>query len=136
MHASTEAFPQATAARRANGNANPIPCNASTMPASGCSTAAAAAGAGGSRGGTGGPGAKRARAAGDNYGFAQRRLDARADLIAWLVARVERRHASVIDAMDRLDSAALAGRRRLSIPLARETLHAVPAFTDRSDETT
>ena len=70
------------------------------------------------------------------HGFAQRRLDARADLIAWLVARVERRHASVIDAMDRLDSAALAGRRRLSIPLARETLHAVAAFTDRSDETT
>ena len=68
------------------------------------------------------------------HGFARRRVDARADLIAWLTARVERSHASVIETIDRLDRAALAGRRRLSIPLARETLTDAPAFTDRSDD--
>ena len=55
-------------------------------------------------------------------GFARRHLDARADLIAWLTARTERSHAAVIDTIDTLDRAALAGRRRLTIPLARETL--------------
>lgn len=69
------------------------------------------------------------------HGFARRQVDARADLIAWLTARVERSHASVMETIDRLDRAALAGRRRLSIPLARETLTDAPAFTDRSDET-
>ncbi|WP_375248364.1 chromosomal replication initiator DnaA [Sphingomonas sp.] len=56
------------------------------------------------------------------HGFARRGLDARPELIAWLVARAERSHAAVIATIDRLDQAALAGRRRLSIPLARETL--------------
>ncbi|MGK6323979.1 HdaA/DnaA family protein [Sphingomonas sp. DT-51] len=66
-------------------------------------------------------------------GFARRHLDARPDLIAWLVTRLERSHAAVIDAIERLDRAALAGRRRLSIPLARETLQPDAAFTAQSD---
>lgn len=69
------------------------------------------------------------------HGFARRHVDARPDLIAWLTTRVERSHVSVMETIDRLDRAALAGRRRLSIPLARETLMGAPAFTDRSDET-
>lgn len=68
-------------------------------------------------------------------GFARRHVDARADLIAWLTARVERSHASVMETIQRLDHAALARRRRLSIPLARETLMDAPAFNDRSDDT-
>ncbi len=69
------------------------------------------------------------------HGFARRHVDARPDLIAWLTARVERSHRSVMETIDRLDRAALAGRRRLSIPLARETLTDAAAFIDRSDET-
>ncbi|MDR6787728.1 chromosomal replication initiation ATPase DnaA [Sphingomonas sp. BE138] len=65
-------------------------------------------------------------------GFARRHLDARADLIAWLTARTERSHAAVIDTIDRLDRAALAGRRRLTIPLARETLES-GTTSNRSD---
>lgn len=53
-------------------------------------------------------------------GFERRRLDARPDLVAWLAQRVERSHAAVIEALDRLEIAALASRRRLSIPFARE----------------
>lgn len=66
-------------------------------------------------------------------GFARRHLEARADLIAWLVTRVERSHLAVIDTIDRLDRAALAGRRRLSIPLARATLDASAALNARSE---
>lgn len=66
-------------------------------------------------------------------GFAHRHLEARADLIAWLIARTERSHAAVIDTIDRLDRAALAGRRRLTIPLARETLELEKAARNRSD---
>lgn len=66
-------------------------------------------------------------------GFARRHLDARADLIAWLTARTERSHAAVIETIDRLDRAALAGRRRLTIPLARETLETGTTAGKRSD---
>lgn len=66
-------------------------------------------------------------------GFAQRQIFARPDLVAWLTTRVERSHIAVIETIDRLDRAALAGRRRLSIPLARETLAASTTFTDRSE---
>lgn len=68
-------------------------------------------------------------------GFAHRHLDARPDLIAWLTARTERSHAAVIDTIDRLDRAALAGRRRLTIPLARETLDR-DKTSNRSDRPT
>lgn len=56
--------------------------------------------------------------------FARRALDARPDLIAWLAGRLERSHLAVIRAVDALDQAALETRRRLSIPLARDTLAA------------
>ena len=66
-------------------------------------------------------------------GFAGRNLDARPDLVNWLTARTERSHAAVMETIDRLDRAALAGRRRLTIPLARATLEGDAAFTKRSD---
>ncbi len=66
-------------------------------------------------------------------GFAHRHLEARADLITWLTARTERSHAAVTDTIDRLDRAALAGRRRLTIPLARETLESARTANKRSD---
>lgn len=54
--------------------------------------------------------------------FLKRGLDARPDLVQWLVARVERSHIALWRAVDALDMAALAERRRLSIPLARGAL--------------
>ncbi|GAA4218787.1 regulatory inactivation of DnaA Hda protein [Sphingomonas endophytica] len=66
-------------------------------------------------------------------GFARRHLEARADLIAWLTARTERSHTAVMDTIDTLDRAALAGRRRLTIPLARETLDLDKTARNRSD---
>lgn len=62
-------------------------------------------------------------------GFARARVDARPDLIAWLAARVERSHASVMHVIDTLVAAALGGHRRLSIPMARETLASPATFT-------
>ena len=54
--------------------------------------------------------------------FARRRLDARPALVDWLVARLPRRHAAVLAAVDRLDRAVTETQRRLSITLAREIL--------------
>ena len=54
--------------------------------------------------------------------FYKRGLDARPDLIDWLIARVERSHIAVIRAVDVLDQHVLERRKRLSIPLARATL--------------
>ena len=54
--------------------------------------------------------------------FERRGLDARADLIDWLAARVERSHIAVIRAVDALDQEAMERRQRLSIPFARVTL--------------
>ena len=56
--------------------------------------------------------------------FLRRGLDARAELIEWLVARVERSHVALLRVVDALDQAAVESRRRLSIPLARNTLAA------------
>ena len=56
--------------------------------------------------------------------FAQRGLDARPDLIEWLVARIERSHLAVIRTVDALDQEAMESRKRLTIPLARTTLAA------------
>ncbi len=64
-------------------------------------------------------------------GFERARIDARPDLVQWLTARVERSHRAVTQVVDSLAAAALAGHRRLSIPMARETLAALPTFTDR-----
>jgi chromosomal replication initiation ATPase DnaA len=54
--------------------------------------------------------------------FHRRGLDARPDLIQWLVTRLERSHIAVIRAVDILDQDVLERRKRLSIPLARATL--------------
>ncbi len=56
--------------------------------------------------------------------FLRRGVDARADLIDWLVARVERSHLALLRTVDALDEAALQAHKRLSIPLARNTLQA------------
>jgi chromosomal replication initiation ATPase DnaA len=54
--------------------------------------------------------------------FLRRGLDARPDLIQWLVARVERTHVALLRAVDLLDQVVLERRKRLSIPFARATL--------------
>lgn len=54
--------------------------------------------------------------------FLRRGIDARPDLIAWIVPRVERTHFALLHAVDLLDAALLASHRRLSIPFARATL--------------
>lgn len=57
-------------------------------------------------------------------GLARRGLDARADLIDWLVARIERSHVAVMRTVDALDHEVMERRKRLSIPFARTTLAA------------
>ena len=54
--------------------------------------------------------------------FVRRGLVAPPELIAWLVARLERSHAAVLRAVELLDAAALGSRRRLTVALARDTL--------------
>lgn len=58
-------------------------------------------------------------------GFARRHLDARDDLIDWLVPRLPQRHQAVAQMLDGLEQAALSGRRRVTIPLARDLLVAL-----------
>lgn len=67
-------------------------------------------------------------------GFERARVDARPELVQWLAARVERSHRSVTEVVDTLAAAALAGHRRLSIPMARETLAAAATFIDRDPD--
>jgi len=54
--------------------------------------------------------------------FLRRGIDARPELIQWLVVRVERTHVALLRAVDLLDQAVLERHKRLSIPLARATL--------------
>jgi len=54
----------------------------------------------------------------------QRNLQVPPGLIPWLVPRIERTHVGLIQAVDRLDEAALAKRVRLSVKLARDTFSA------------
>ncbi|MDQ2877750.1 MAG: chromosomal replication initiator DnaA, partial [Pseudomonadota bacterium] len=54
--------------------------------------------------------------------FLRRGLDARPELIQWLIPRIERSHITLMRVVDLLDEAVLARRKRLSIPLARATL--------------
>lgn len=54
--------------------------------------------------------------------FERRGLDARPDLVDWLVARLERSHLAVERAVDALDQAAMERRQRPTIPLARTIL--------------
>ncbi|WP_419808218.1 HdaA/DnaA family protein [Sphingomonas sp.] len=62
--------------------------------------------------------------------FARRGLDARADLVDWLVPRLERSHVAVMRAVDALDQEVLETRKRLSVPLARTTLAAAGLIAD------
>ncbi|WEK42627.1 MAG: DnaA/Hda family protein [Candidatus Sphingomonas colombiensis] len=66
--------------------------------------------------------------------FLRRGLDARPDLVDWLVTRIERSHIAVMRTVDALDQEVLERRKRLSIPLARTTLAAAalipPPSTD------
>ncbi|MGN6269256.1 MAG: HdaA/DnaA family protein [Sphingomonas sp.] len=62
--------------------------------------------------------------------FIRRGLDARPELIDWLIARVERSHIAVIRAVDALDQEVLERRKRLSIPLARATLSAAALIAE------
>jgi chromosomal replication initiation ATPase DnaA len=54
--------------------------------------------------------------------FLRRGIDARPEVIQWLVLRVERTHIALLRTVDLLDQALLARHKRLSIPLARATL--------------
>ena len=65
--------------------------------------------------------------------FERRRVDARPDLVSWLSTRVERSHAAVTEAVDRLVEAALSEHRRLSISLARATLGGDASSSEQGD---
>ncbi|NDV00915.1 DnaA/Hda family protein [Pseudoroseicyclus tamaricis] len=54
--------------------------------------------------------------------FADRQLRPPPELIPWLSGRLERSHAAVAQAVARLDAAALAEGRSLTLPFAREVL--------------
>ncbi|MEO5865943.1 MAG: DnaA/Hda family protein [Sphingomonas sp.] len=66
--------------------------------------------------------------------FLRRGLDARPDLLHWLIARVERSHVALLRTVDMLDQAVLARHKRLSIPLARATLREAGLVADRDSE--
>ncbi len=54
--------------------------------------------------------------------FGDRQLDVGEDVIAYLMARIERSFAAARDLVQALDQAALAGQRRITVPLARDVL--------------
>lgn len=66
--------------------------------------------------------------------FLRRGLDARPDLIQWLLLRVERSHIALLRTIDVLDQAVLERHRRLSIPLARATLAEAGLIAGRAPE--
>jgi chromosomal replication initiation ATPase DnaA len=66
--------------------------------------------------------------------FLRRGLDARPELIQWLLLRVERSHIAVLRAVDILDQAVLERHKRLSIPLARATLEEAGLIAGRAPE--
>ena len=66
--------------------------------------------------------------------FLRRGLDARPELIQWLVLRIERSHITLLRAIDLLDQAVLQRHKRLSIPLARATLAEAGLVAPRSTE--
>lgn len=66
--------------------------------------------------------------------FLRRGLDARPELIQWLVVRVERTHVALLRTVDLLDQAVLERHRRLSIPLARATLSDAGLIPSRTAE--
>ncbi len=66
--------------------------------------------------------------------FLRRGLDARPELIQWLLLRVERSHVALLRAVDALDQVVLERRKRLSIPLARATLAEAGMLAERLPE--
>lgn len=66
--------------------------------------------------------------------FLRRGMDARPELIQWLVVRVERTHIALLRAVDLLDQAVLERHKRLSIPLARATLAEAGLLPARTPE--
>ncbi|MCM8731389.1 chromosomal replication initiator DnaA [Hephaestia sp. GCM10023244] len=66
--------------------------------------------------------------------FIKRGLDARPDLIDWLLARIERSHIAVMRTIDVLDQHVLERRKRLSIPLARSTLREAGLVNDHATD--
>ncbi|MBY0581585.1 MAG: chromosomal replication initiator DnaA [Sphingomonas sp.] len=66
--------------------------------------------------------------------FLRRGIDARPELIHWLLARVERNHLAVIRTVDALEQAAFEHRKRLSIPFARTTLSAAGLITEHRNK--
>jgi chromosomal replication initiation ATPase DnaA len=60
--------------------------------------------------------------------FAERGIKVGDDLIHWLVVRIERSLVSAQAAVDALDAAALARRRAITIPLAREVVEGQGEF--------
>lgn len=66
--------------------------------------------------------------------FLRRGLDARPDLIQWLILRVERSHIALLRTIDVLDQAVLERHKRLSIPLARATLTEAGLIAGRAPE--
>ena len=62
--------------------------------------------------------------------FLRRGLDARADLVDWLVARIERSHLALQRTVDALDQEVLERRKRLTITLARTTLARAALIAD------
>ncbi len=54
--------------------------------------------------------------------FDDRQLDVGEDVIAYVMARIERSFAAARELVQALDQAALAGQRRITIPLARDVL--------------
>ncbi|CAN5495547.1 regulatory inactivation of DnaA Hda protein [soil metagenome] len=65
--------------------------------------------------------------------FLRRGLDARPELIQWLLARTERSHIALLRVVDVLDQEMLERRKRLSIPLARTTLAAAGLLAARDE---
>lgn len=63
--------------------------------------------------------------------FLRRGIDARPELIQWLLPRVERSHLATMRAVDAIEQAAFEQRKRLSIPFARATLADAGLIQDR-----
>ncbi|MFA5965564.1 MAG: DnaA/Hda family protein [Sphingomonas sp.] len=66
--------------------------------------------------------------------FLRRGLDARPELIQWLILRIERSHVALLRTIDLLDQAVLQRHKRLSIPLARATLSEAGLIAPRSTD--
>lgn len=66
--------------------------------------------------------------------LADRQLQAPADLVAYLAARIERSFAAAAAVIAALDKAAMETRREISVPLARKVLAQMPEIRETSPE--